>query len=265
VGVSKANGHVKRRRGILGHLQDGRITLLEEGAHDVIGMLADKATGIWFGSARAFAASCGAGDVSERQARHLLESLGRKGYIRRFSTPRAHGNYPILVNKYEVTFGAQKGMRLNAERTTDWRNPVYEPCLEHGAERAPYQEVEVERELKPSSPQAVPSGDGVALAALLKQRILENNPSARIMKAQEANWAREADRMLRIDRRTVEQIRELVEWSQRDSFWRTNIFSMGKLREKFDQLAVKKNQSSARREPSRAERVDEIPLVKIPK
>jgi hypothetical protein len=138
------NGHVKRRRGILGHLQDGRITLLEEGAHDVISMLANKASGIWFGSARAFAANCGAGDVSERQGRHLLESLEQKGYIRRFTTPRAHGNYPILINKYEVTFGAQSGMRLNAVTSIDWRKPVYELRPEHGAEegaeRAPYQE-----------------------------------------------------------------------------------------------------------------------------
>ena len=146
-----SNGHVKRRRGILGHLQDGRITLLEEGAHDVIGMLADKASGIWFGSARAFSANCGAGDVSERQARHLVESLELKGYIKRFTTPRAHGNYPILVNKYEVTFGAQSGMRLNAAVTTDWRKPVYEFGPEHGPEHAPSQEGEV-RKRSSSSP-----------------------------------------------------------------------------------------------------------------
>ena len=130
-----SNGHVKRRRGILGHLQDGRITLLEEGAHDIISMLADKASGIWFGSARAFAANCGAGDVSERQARRLLESLEEKGYLKRFTTPRAHGNYPILVNKYEITFGAQSGMRLNAMATTDCRKPVYGFGPEGGAER----------------------------------------------------------------------------------------------------------------------------------
>lgn len=154
-----SSGHVKRRRGILGHLQDGRITLLESGAHDVIGMLADKASGIWFGSARALAANCGAGDVSERQARHLMESLEQKGYIRRFATPRAHGNYPILVNKYEVTFGAQRGMRLNAILTRDWRHPRYESCpeqgAEQGAERAPLQEVRSEKEkVIPRTPRA---------------------------------------------------------------------------------------------------------------
>jgi hypothetical protein len=127
-------GHLKRRRGWLDHLQGGRVTLLESAAHDIIGLLADKSTGIWFGSARAFAANCGAGDISDRQARHLVESLEAKGYIKRFTTPRAHGNYPILVNKYEVTFGAQYGKRLNASATVDWRNPIYELCPEHGAQ-----------------------------------------------------------------------------------------------------------------------------------
>src|SRR5271163_2623452 len=84
-------GHLKRRRGWLDHLQEGRVTLQESATHDIVGLLADKSTGMWFGSARAFAANCGAGDISDRQARHLLESLERKGYIKRFTTPRAHG------------------------------------------------------------------------------------------------------------------------------------------------------------------------------
>jgi hypothetical protein len=31
----------------------------------------------------------------DRQARHLLESIERKGYIRRFPKRRSHANYPI--------------------------------------------------------------------------------------------------------------------------------------------------------------------------
>ncbi len=149
------NGYTQKRRGAVEHLRDGRFTLLEYGAHDLILALADKATGIWWGSAKALAAICGAGDVTDRQARHLLESLEKKGYVRRFPKRRGHGNYPILVNKFEVTFGAYRGMRLNAEKTTDWRSPVYESCLEHGAEQgaqdgavhAPFREGE-ERQTK---------------------------------------------------------------------------------------------------------------------
>ena len=45
----------------------------------------------------------------------------------------------------------------------------------------------------------------------------------------------------RVDRRTPEEISALIQWSQRDNFWKSNILSMGKLREKFDQLALKQN------------------------
>ena len=45
--------------------------------------------------------------------------------------------------------------------------------------------------------------------------------------------------MLDRDGRTVEQVRYLIDWSQRDEFWRTNILSMSKLREKFDQLRLR--------------------------
>jgi hypothetical protein len=154
------SGYIQKRRGILDDLRDGRLTLLELGAHDVTVLLADKSTGIWTGSAKALAANCGAGDITDRQARHLLESLEKKGYIRRFPKRRSHANYPILVNRYLVTFGAYSGMTLNASATSDWRKPIYEARHEQGAEegaqegaqegagRAPIQEVRMKKEKK---------------------------------------------------------------------------------------------------------------------
>jgi len=162
-------GFIQVRRGLFDHLRDGRLTLLEAGAFCAILLLADKATGIWIGSARALAAICGAGDLSDRQARHLLESLSDKGYIRRFPKRRSHANYPILVNRYLVTFGAYSGMLLNASETTDWRKPVYESRqeqgaeqgledgAEQGAERAPLQEVRSEKG-KTTTPRAPKTG-----------------------------------------------------------------------------------------------------------
>ena len=90
-----------------------------------------------------------------------------------------------------------------------------------------------------------PSPEGISLAALLKQGILQNSPNARITPAQERGWALEADLMLRRDRRTEQQIRQLIEWSQGDPFWRANVLSMGKVREKFDQLSLKSQQPTS--------------------
>jgi hypothetical protein len=142
-----AQGHVQMRRGLLNHLRLGRMTLKQKGAFETIVELADWQTGVWFGSARALSAICGAGDVPEREARDLLESLEKakpQGYIRRFLIAGHRGNYPILVHKYEIRVGepnASMLVRVNAWETKDWRHPALESCEV---------DVEVDVEVSPS-------------------------------------------------------------------------------------------------------------------
>lgn len=52
-------------------------------------------------------------------------------------------------------------------------------------------------------------------------------------------WKQAADRLIRIDGYTPDQIRQVIDWSQQDEFWQGNILSMPKLREKFDQLKTR--------------------------
>lgn len=125
-------------------------------------------------------------------------------------------------------------------------------CDSHGL--SPQKEKEEEKnqnpssELKPSSDQArvtsqnetqQPSKEACRLAALLKSEILRNNSNHKITQAQERRWVITADRMLRIDNRTSDQIAEVIQWAQRDNFWMANILSMDTLRGKFDQLSLK--------------------------
>jgi hypothetical protein len=121
------SGYVGMRRGLVDHVIDGRLTMREHSAYAMMIKMADRKTGIWIGSAKHLSSLYGAGDVDERLARYLLESLERKGYIKRFLRPRQRGNYPILVDKFECSDGAHKGLRLNAAATADWRDPVYDP------------------------------------------------------------------------------------------------------------------------------------------
>jgi beta-xylosidase len=73
-------------------------------------------------------------------------------------------------------------------------------------------------------------------------------------------WAIEADRMVRLDGRTYQQIEGLIDFSQNDNFWFANILSMGKLREQFDQLTNqrKRKQQTFINSPG-AESPDESP------
>jgi hypothetical protein len=79
------------------------------------------------------------------------------------------------------------------------------------------------------------------LANLLLQVILKRKPDFRKLNIQQ--WAKHIDAMIRLDKRTPEQIEGVIRWTQQDPFWQNNILSTAKLREKFDQLEMKKNAS----------------------
>jgi hypothetical protein len=52
------------------------------------------------------------------------------------------------------------------------------------------------------------------------------------------------ERLLRIDQRTPDQVRYIIEWCQRDEFWLGNIRSPQKLRDKFDTLIAQATRNS---------------------
>lgn len=52
-------------------------------------------------------------------------------------------------------------------------------------------------------------------------------------------WAKDFDLMIRRDKIDADDIAEVIEWCQRDNFWRSNILSGKKLREKYQQLRMK--------------------------
>lgn len=53
-------------------------------------------------------------------------------------------------------------------------------------------------------------------------------------------WASDIDKMMRLDKREPEEIAAVIDWCQNDSFWKSNILSTSKLRQKYDQLNAKR-------------------------
>jgi hypothetical protein len=92
----------------------------------------------------------------------------------------------------------------------------------------------------PPGEKEAPSSGGERLAELLKQEILRNKVDFRITPIQLRKWSVTADRMIRLDGRTEEQIANLIRWVQQDNFWMANVLSMDTLRGKFDQLELKR-------------------------
>ena len=88
------------------------------------------------------------------------------------------------------------------------------------------------------------------LTKLLVELMLRNNPNARVPKTekQKERWIDALEKTHRLDGYTFEQIKQAIVWSQNDDFWKSNILSTTKLRNKMQTLVLQMERSTARPE-----------------
>jgi hypothetical protein len=130
----------------------------------------------------------------------------------------------------------------NRARQKAWRerqrNAVTDTVTNDGTNDAPTRPdpTHKEKPLSSGPADAEPRPDIDSLLDLLDERIEANG--ARIPSRTKRNH--DAARLL-LDRDgyTVEQVAWMIRWATADEFWRVNILSMSKLREKFEQLKAK--------------------------
>ena len=83
----------------------------------------------------------------------------------------------------------------------------------------------------------------IRLTQLLLDLMKTNNPDSSILKhlteKRQAEWMNQCRLLREADGRSPEQIEAVIRFSQADQFWKQNILSMPKLREKWDQLWLK--------------------------
>lgn len=89
------------------------------------------------------------------------------------------------------------------------------------------------------------------------QSCLDLYPNSKVPKtyAEKEKWAIEVDRMKRLDNRTEEEIRQALYFAINDSFWKQNIRSAKKLREKFETLII---QSKRKKGSGKKQTTDEF-------
>jgi hypothetical protein len=137
-------GWYPRRRGILEHLQNGRILLIDLAVHDFLCLTCDHKSGLVISSARKIASLAPAEDATGyRRIKRSLERLEAIGWIKRWLPAKGtKGNYPIVIARFyvqrrvpDVSLTAAPSLSLtlslkwfsvNAERTTDWHDIQYD-------------------------------------------------------------------------------------------------------------------------------------------
>lgn len=94
-------------------------------------------------------------------------------------------------------------------------------------------EIKLNKKEKKSEPKV--SDESINLTNLLKELILENDGNAKIPENLN-KWAVEIDHLIKLDKRTPDDIELVIRFSQDDKFWKSNILSAGSLRDKFPKL-----------------------------
>ncbi|MBD7984441.1 replication protein [Sporosarcina sp. Sa2YVA2] len=94
------------------------------------------------------------------------------------------------------------------------------------------------------------TSDFYKLASLLHERMKANNENIRPANLQK--WSDEIRIMIERDNRNYEQVKYLIEWSQDDNFWHTNILSPSALRRNFDKMVL---QVKSSKQPNKGNQV----------
>ena len=130
-GGQMSQGFIKLRRGLIEHVQTGKLTGSMFAVYMWIHFKADFETGRVF---RITARSIGEDlSMSVHAVRRCLNRLEKIGLIRRFYTRRNAG-YRVLINKYEPTSGARVGYRLNAWASDSYENLAFEPASQDASD-----------------------------------------------------------------------------------------------------------------------------------
>lgn len=126
------DGYIQLRRGLYPHIKHGRMTLDELAVYIYLQFIADFCTGRCETSAPHVYYETGR-KMPLRKIQRLLESLEKKGYIRRFIID-SKGDYFLLIHKFQPTLGAFTGKYLNAFKSKSSHDLVFEDSVQDDAQ-----------------------------------------------------------------------------------------------------------------------------------
>ncbi|MDT2249494.1 hypothetical protein P7H16_24840 [Paenibacillus larvae] len=83
-----------------------------------------------------------------------------------------------------------------------------------------------------------------------------------VLKADLQKWADEFRKIVEIDKIDKKLAKEVMDWVTEDSFWKTNILSAKKLRDKFSDLAIKMRSNKGRQQPVKMSKDKQLEIAK---
>lgn len=123
--------------------------------------------------------------------------------------------------------GQQKSQKKATLRLTDLALPEFTEAIKRPAEKPPKRPPEfAETDLE------------MTISKYLYKRIKQVNPG--FMKPNFQGWCKDIDAILRIDQRDSAELREVIDWTYDNDFWKGVVLSPAKLRKQYDKLNTKR-------------------------
>ena len=179
--------------------------------------------------------------LTEREIRTAISHLEETGEV----THRGHSKYSVFTvvnyDKYQVT----DTQTDNQETSNRHSNDILTTTIEEG-KKGRRKESNYNTSFPPSE------FDMVCVEKIIKS-CLETIENAKVPETDNAKlkWAIEIERMRRLDKRTEQEITAALDYALSDSFWKPNIRSAGKFREKFETLYSQQKRETSRKPVSK--------------
>ena len=160
-----------------------------------------------------------------------IRELEGYGYLVRVQTKDSGNRY-----------GGIEYVLLDPDEAADFQSTDFQSTEKPSAGNPPQRRTSLLEDDLSEAKSAPPLREDVELLCnRLRDRIIANGAKAKITDA----WRREARLLLDSDGRDLTQALRVIDWCQQDSFWKSNVLSMPKFREKYDQLRLRMPSNAA--------------------
>jgi len=172
---------------------------------------------------------------------YLAESINyRPTQLKKFLTDlKKHGYIEVETNRQGVKW--DRRVYISDKFNKILRRSVERPCKVGGAT------YNKKNNKKEEYKDYVPFAEASGLAVSFLNAIKKIKPDFKPPNLEK--WTKEIDKMLKIDNRSPESIKKIIDWLPTNGFWSKNVLSAEKLRHQFDRLELEK-MSEKQGEPS---------------
>lgn len=156
-----------------------------------------------------------------------------------YAAPKLNSNAPKL------NYQPQKESKVKDSKG-NISTPAPEPPV------PPVEESRDKGRKKKAAPIFTDESDEIRLSRLLAGCMRKNNPTCKIPSNKSAaqEWCKHFNYMIRLDGHSVEEVEDMIRFSQWHQFWKKNILSPRNLREKWDRLFLERQEAEEKGEPS---------------